>query len=122
VLRQQHAKPFNKMLKECMENEEYAAASRNQGPQRSTESMFMALIFQQQKMISKLMKQIESDKGKSKQIRMKKNWCTCGHPLESHHTGHCLGNRNEKPHGFHPTIEYLGDCSCKKFFPLSEIE
>jgi hypothetical protein len=61
ALRQQHAKPFNKMLKECLENEEYAVASRNQGPQRSTESMFMALIFQQQKMISRLMKQIESE-------------------------------------------------------------
>ena len=50
------------MLKECLENEEFAAASKSQGPQRSTESMFMALIFQQQKMISKLIKQIEQRK------------------------------------------------------------
>jgi hypothetical protein len=60
ALCQQYAEPFNKMLKECLENEEYAAAS-DQGPQRSSESLFMALIFQQQKMISKLMKQIESE-------------------------------------------------------------
>ena len=60
--RQQHAKPFSKMLKECLEKEEFAAASKTQGPQRSTESMFMALIFQQQKMISKLMRQIECEK------------------------------------------------------------
>ncbi|MDQ3839106.1 MAG: hypothetical protein M3297_07545 [Thermoproteota archaeon] len=49
------------MLKECLENEEYAAASKSQGPQRSTESLFMALIFQQQKMVSRLMKQIQSN-------------------------------------------------------------
>ena len=62
ALRQQHAKPFTQMLKECLENEEFAAASKSQGPRRSTESMFMALIFQQQKMISKLIKQIEQRK------------------------------------------------------------
>jgi hypothetical protein len=61
ALRKQYAEPFNKMLKECLENEEYAAASKIQGPQCSKESLFMALIFQQQKMISKLMKQIESE-------------------------------------------------------------
>jgi hypothetical protein len=64
ALRRQHAEPFAKMLKECLGNEEYAAASKIQGPQRSTESLFIALIFQQQKMISKLMKQIESEQKK----------------------------------------------------------
>jgi hypothetical protein len=34
---------------------------KTKGPQDSVESLFMALIFQQQKMISKLMKQIESE-------------------------------------------------------------
>ena len=48
------------MLKECLESEEYTAASKSQGPQRSTESMFIALIFQQQKKITKLLRQIES--------------------------------------------------------------
>ncbi|MDQ3839916.1 MAG: hypothetical protein M3297_11675 [Thermoproteota archaeon] len=51
ALRRQYAEPFNKMLKGCLENEEYAAASKTQGRRRSTESLFMALIFQQQKMI-----------------------------------------------------------------------
>jgi hypothetical protein len=53
---------------------------------------------------------------------MKKNWYICGHPLESHYIDPCSGNRKEQSRGFHPTIEYLGDCSCKKFSPLSEIE
>jgi hypothetical protein len=48
-LRQQYAETFNKMLKECLENEEYAAASKDQGPQRSTESLYVALIFQQRR-------------------------------------------------------------------------
>jgi hypothetical protein len=61
ALRKQYTEPFNKVLKECLENEEYAAASKSQGPQRSTESLFVALIFHQQKMISKLMKQIEPE-------------------------------------------------------------
>jgi hypothetical protein len=42
ALRRQYAEPFNKMLKECLQNEKYAAASKTQGPQRSTESFFMA--------------------------------------------------------------------------------
>ena len=29
ALRQQHAKPFTQMLKECLENEEFAAASKS---------------------------------------------------------------------------------------------
>jgi hypothetical protein len=37
------------MLKECLGNEEYAAAFKTKGPQYPTESLFMALIFQQQK-------------------------------------------------------------------------
>ena len=61
ALRQPNATLFNKMLTECLENEEYASAFKTKGPQDSVESLFMALIFQQQKMISKLMKQIESE-------------------------------------------------------------
>jgi hypothetical protein len=55
ALRKPNATLFNKMLKECLENEEYAAAFKTKGPQYSTESLFMALIFQQQKMISELL-------------------------------------------------------------------
>ena len=45
---------FNKMLTECLESEQHAAAFKSKGPQDSAESLFMLLIFQQQKMISKL--------------------------------------------------------------------
>ena len=50
----------DKMLTECLENEEYAAAFKTKGPQDYPRSLFMALIFQQQKMISKLIQRIES--------------------------------------------------------------
>jgi hypothetical protein len=42
-------------------NEEYAAAFKTKGLQYSTESLYMALILQQQKMRSKLIKKIGSD-------------------------------------------------------------
>jgi hypothetical protein len=49
------------MLTECLENEEeYASAFKTKGPQYSAELLFMALIFQQQKMISELIKKIGS--------------------------------------------------------------
>jgi hypothetical protein len=56
ALREPNATLFNKMLKECLENEEYASAFKTKGPQYSTESLFMDLIFQQQKMIKELIK------------------------------------------------------------------
>jgi hypothetical protein len=43
------------------ENEEYACAFKTKGPQYSTESLFMALIFQQQKMIRGLISKMGSD-------------------------------------------------------------
>jgi hypothetical protein len=61
ALRKPNATLFNKMLKECLQNEEYAAAFKTKGPQYSAESLFMALIFQQQKMISELIKKLGSD-------------------------------------------------------------
>ncbi len=61
ALRKPNATLFNKMLKECLENEEYASAFKTKGSQYSTESLFMALIFQQQKMISELINKIDSD-------------------------------------------------------------
>jgi len=62
ALRQPNATLFNKMLTECLENEEYAAAFKTKGPQDSAESLLIALIFQQQKMISKLIHRIESQR------------------------------------------------------------
>jgi hypothetical protein len=61
ALRQPNATLFNKMLKECLESEEYAAVFKTKGPRDSAESLFMALIFQQQKMITKLIEHIESE-------------------------------------------------------------
>ena len=49
------------MLTEYLENEEeYASAFKTKGSEYSTESLFMALIFQQQKMINELIKKIGS--------------------------------------------------------------
>jgi hypothetical protein len=64
ALRQPNATLFNKMLTECLGNEEYAAAFKTKGPRDSAESLFMALIFQQQKMISKLIEHIKSEQRK----------------------------------------------------------
>jgi hypothetical protein len=66
ALRQPNATLFNKMLTECLENEEYAAAFKTKGPRDSAESLFMALIFQQQKMISKLIEKIQNNQKKEK--------------------------------------------------------
>jgi hypothetical protein len=54
ALRSPNASLFNQMLRECLENKEYAEAFKTKGLQCSAESLFMSLIFQQQKMISKL--------------------------------------------------------------------
>ena len=60
ALRQPNATLFNKMLTECLESEEYATAFKTKGPRDSSESLFMALIFPQQKLISKLIKEISA--------------------------------------------------------------
>jgi hypothetical protein len=52
---------FNKILSECLTDEqEYAKAVNTKGENYSTESLFMALIFQQQKMISQLIAKLSS--------------------------------------------------------------
>jgi hypothetical protein len=58
ALRKPNAILFNKMLKECLASEEYASAFKTKGLGHSTESLFMTLIFQQQKMISELINKI----------------------------------------------------------------
>jgi hypothetical protein len=58
-IRQPNATLFNKMLTEGLESEEYAAAFKTKGPGDSSESLFMAL-FQQQKLISKIIKEISA--------------------------------------------------------------
>ncbi|HEY6404673.1 MAG TPA: hypothetical protein VIX38_01185 [Nitrososphaeraceae archaeon] len=64
ALRNPNASIFNKMLKECLENEEYEEAFKSKGPQFSAESLFIALIFQHQKMISRLIESLSSNQNK----------------------------------------------------------
>jgi hypothetical protein len=54
---------FSKILTECQDNEEeYSKAAEARGESYSTESLFMALIFQQQKMISQLIERSAKSK------------------------------------------------------------
>ena len=66
ALRSPNTVLFNKMLTECLENKDYVTAFRTKGPQYSAESLFMVLILEQQKTISKLIEEMES-------IRNRKN-------------------------------------------------
>jgi hypothetical protein len=59
---------FNKMLNECQKEEDYSKAFNAKGEYNSAESLFMALIFQQQKMISTLI-----DKLSKYQVNQKNN-------------------------------------------------
>jgi len=62
-LREEDSILFNKMLNECQKEEEYSKSSDAKGKYNSTtESLFMALIFQQQKMISKLIDKLSNIK------------------------------------------------------------
>ena len=54
ALREEDSILFKKMLSECHKEEEFSKAFKAKGEYNSTESLFMALIFQQQKIISKL--------------------------------------------------------------------
>jgi hypothetical protein len=64
ALRKPNSSLFRQMLNECLENEEYVEALKTKGPQYSTESLFMALIFQQQKLISGLIEKLDSNHNK----------------------------------------------------------
>jgi hypothetical protein len=59
ALRQENRILFNQMLSECLSDEQYRNAANSQGENYSTESLlFMALIFQQQKMIRGLLEKL----------------------------------------------------------------
>jgi hypothetical protein len=49
ALREEDSILFNKMLNECQKEEGYSKAFNAKGEYNSAESLFMALIFQQQK-------------------------------------------------------------------------
>jgi hypothetical protein len=61
ALREEDSILFNKMLNEC-QKEEYTKPFNAKGEYNSAESLFMALIFQQQKMISKLIDKLSNIK------------------------------------------------------------
>ena len=61
ALREENAILFNKMLEEI---QEYTKAVAVKGEAYSTESLLMALIFQQQKMISHVIKNLSEDNRK----------------------------------------------------------
>jgi hypothetical protein len=54
------------MLIECIENEEYASTFKTKGLGQSAELLFMALIFQQQKIINKLIERMKSNQNSKK--------------------------------------------------------
>jgi hypothetical protein len=61
ALREEDSILFKRMLNEC-QKEEYIKAFNVKGAYNSTESLFMALIFQQQKMISQLIDKVSKYK------------------------------------------------------------
>lgn len=54
ALREENRLLFNKMLTECQENNDYVSAVSSKGESFATESLFMVLILQQQKIIRQL--------------------------------------------------------------------
>ena len=62
ALREEDRILFNQMLNECQKEEEYSKAFTAKSEYNSTESLFMALIFQQQKMISQLIDELQNIK------------------------------------------------------------
>ena len=62
ALREENAILFNKMLEEIRQ---YSKAVTVKGESYSTESLLMALIFQQQKMISHVIKKLSGDNRKN---------------------------------------------------------
>jgi hypothetical protein len=60
ALREENRLLFNKMLSECEENKDYVKAASSKGQSFADESLFLALILQQQKMISQLIAKLAS--------------------------------------------------------------
>ena len=58
ALREEDRVLFSKMLNECQQKEEYSKGFKAKDEYNSAESLFMALIFQQQRMISNLIDKI----------------------------------------------------------------
>ena len=65
-LREEDRILFSKMLNECQKEEEYSKAFNAKCEYHAAESLFMTLIFQQQKMISKLIDKLSEYKENQK--------------------------------------------------------
>jgi hypothetical protein len=72
ALREENRILFNKMLSEYLTDEQYRNAVNSKGENYTAESLFMALIFQQQKMISTLIDQLSSEDTKKNSKKEKK--------------------------------------------------
>jgi hypothetical protein len=66
ALRKENRLLFNKMLSECKENEDLVSAANSKDEYFSAESLFMALILQQQKTINELIVKVSANHKKFK--------------------------------------------------------
>ena len=62
ALREENRLLFNKMLSECKDNEDLVRAANSKDEVFSAESLFMALILQQQKTINELIAKVSERK------------------------------------------------------------
>jgi len=69
ALREESTLLFNKMLSECGQNNDYIRAASTKGEYYSTESLFMLLVLQQQKMINELIAKVSECKKLQKQTQ-----------------------------------------------------
>ena len=67
ALREEDSILLKKMLNEC-QKEDYIKAFNSKGEYNSAEALFMALIFQQQKMISNLIDKVSKISSESKKV------------------------------------------------------
>ena len=67
ALREEDRILFNKMLNELQQQEQYREAFKAKGEYNSAESLFMALIFEQQKMISNLIDKVSKCRSNQKE-------------------------------------------------------
>jgi hypothetical protein len=61
ALKEENGILFNQMLSECRENEDYVRAASSKDEYFVAESLFMALILQQQKMINELIAKVSAE-------------------------------------------------------------
>ena len=69
ALREESALLFNEMLSECGQDKDYIRAAFSKGEDYSTESLFLLLILQQQKMINELIAKVSECKELQKETK-----------------------------------------------------